>query len=99
MDRDISAFASRFKRAHGLTLKFRTSSRNTLIDTALKIDRTIRSICEEKFRDYQHGLKIVSRNTGKTLFNITKKMVLQPDKELSRLVVESFESTDAQDTT
>lgn len=99
MDRDISAFAARFKRAHGLTLKFRTGTRNALIDIALQIDRTIRSICEEKFRDYQHGLKIVSRNTGKTLFNITKKMVLQPDKELSRLVVESFESNADQDTT
>ena len=94
MDRDISEFAARFKRAHGLNLRFRTGARNALINLSIETDKTIRSICEEKFRDYQHGLKIVSRNTAKTFFSITKKMVLQPDKELSRLVVESFGDDD-----
>ena len=75
-------------------MRFRTGARNALINLSIETDKTIRSICEEKFRDYQHGLKIVSRNTGKTFFYVTRKMVLQPDKELSRLVVESFGDDD-----
>jgi hypothetical protein len=43
-----------------------------------------------KFRDYQHGLKIVARNTGQESFTITRAAAEDPDAELSKWVVESF---------
>ncbi len=92
LNKDVSDFADRFKREHSLTLKFDRSARNTLIRISLESDMTIRAVCEGKFRDFQHGLKIVSNNTGLNAFTITRKFVENPDQELSRLVVESFDN-------
>ena len=39
-------------------------------------------------KDY---LKLIAGNTGKKTFVITKALIQTPDKELSRMVVKSFE--------
>jgi hypothetical protein len=88
--REIEDFSRRFCREHSLELKFDDASKDALIDATVDSGKTIRTICGEKFRDFQHGLKIVSRNTGEDVFTITREIVENPDKELSRMVVESF---------
>lgn len=50
----------------------------------------MRAICERKFSDFIHGLGIINQRTGKKEFVIDKKVVDDPDKELSQWVVESF---------
>ena len=92
--RDIEDFSRRFSREHNLNLEFEAESKDALIDAALATDKTIRTICDEKFRDFQHGLKIVSRNTGEEAFTITRAIIEDPDKELSRLVVDSFKTAE-----
>lgn len=87
---EISAFARRFYMKHDLKLTFTEDAHEVLIDYAVDSDKTIRTICEERFKDFQHGLKIVSRNSGQESFTVDAAMAENPDKELSRLVVESF---------
>jgi hypothetical protein len=53
-------------------------------------NRSVRAICEKKFADFEHGLSIISQRTGKKEFVIDKKVIDDPDKELSQWVVESF---------
>lgn len=86
---EIQSFSERFQSAHSLTLEFTEEAKIALIEKALDTDKAIRSICEELFKDFQHGLGIVSRNTGATRFTVTPEMIAQPDAELSRLVVDS----------
>jgi len=88
--KDIEDFSVRFTKEHGLILEFDDETCDALIAAATDLDKTIRAICEEKFHDFQHGLKIISRNTHTEKFSITKAIVENPDKELSRMVVESF---------
>ena len=45
----------------------------------------------KKFSDFEHGLGIISQRTGKREFIIDKKVIDDPDGELSRWVVESFD--------
>jgi ATP-dependent protease Clp ATPase subunit len=92
--KDIEDFSIRFTKEHGLKLKFDDEACDALIAAATDLDKTIRAICEEKFHDFQHGLKIISRNTHTETFSITKAIVENPDKELSRMVVESFRDED-----
>ena len=92
--KDIEDFSVRFNKEHGLKLEFDDEACDALIDASTDLDKTIRAICEEKFHDFQHGLKIISRNTHKEKFSITKAVVDYPDKELSRMVVESFRAED-----
>ncbi len=87
---EITAFATRFRQDHGFDLLFADDAVTALIDASLAADKTIRALCDEKFRDFHHGLKLVARNTGRTQFPITSEVVEQPDKVLSTWVVESF---------
>jgi endopeptidase Clp ATP-binding regulatory subunit ClpX len=89
---DIKRFASSFEKAHGFTLEFKPLAIQALIAESAEKDRTIQSLCEEKFRDFEHGLNIINRNTGQTVFKIGKLAIEDPDKELSKWVVRSIES-------
>ena len=61
-----------------------------IVKESLKENRSVRAICERKFSDFVHGLGILNQRTGKKEFIIDKKVVDDPDKELSQWVVESF---------
>lgn len=89
---DIKRFVTGFEKAHGFTLEFKQLGAEALIQEALESDRTIQSLCEEKFKDFEHGLSIINRNTGQTVFKIGKLTIQDPDTELSKWVVRSIES-------
>ena len=89
---DVKRFESKFSAEHELTIKFDKRAIKTLIEESLGSDQAVYSLCEEKFKDLAYGLKIVARNTNKSSFTITKKMVEEPQKEISNWIVESFPS-------
>ena len=65
-----------------------------VVKEASEQNRSVLALCEKKFKDFEHGLKIISQRTGKNSFNVDKKVIDDPDKELSRWVVESFSQTE-----
>ncbi|MBG29948.1 MAG: ATP-dependent protease [Opitutae bacterium] len=87
---DIDRFAEDFKQRHGFSLRFHKPAKQALATIAKKSGRSVYAICERKFSDLEHGLKIIHQRTGRDSFPIDKKVVADPDKELSRWVVESF---------
>ena len=87
---DVDRFVENFKREHGYLLKIRKAAKVVIVKIALKENRSVRAVCDRKFSDFEHGLSIISQRTGKTEFVIDKKAIDDPDKELSRWVVESF---------
>ena len=87
---DVAAFAARFQKDFGFELVFEDAAIARLIELSLAADKTIRALCEEKFRDFQHGLKLIVRDGEPRRFTITREVVDAPDKVLSRWVVESF---------
>ena len=84
------AFVARFQKDYGFELVFDDSAIERLIELSLAADKTIRALCEEKFRDFHHGLKLIARDGEPRRFAITRDVVDAPDKVLSRWVVESF---------
>lgn len=89
---DLKRFATTFEKMHGFTLEFKPLAAEALISEATDKDQTIQSLCEAKFKDFEHGLSIINRNTGQTVFKIGRLAVENPDKELSQWVVRSIES-------
>lgn len=89
---DIKRFSTEFYKAHGYTLEFKPLAIEALMAEAVANDRTIQSLCEEKFKDFEHGLSIIHRNSGQSVFKIGKLTIQNPDKELSQWVVRSIES-------
>jgi hypothetical protein len=91
----VEEFKTDFKEKHGLELDFSEDACAKIVELAVNEDRSTNSICEQLFKDYEHGLKIVSRNSGKTHFLITAEAVDNPDGELSKWVVESIKGKEA----
>lgn len=87
---DIKRFVKTFNDNHGFVLVLDDEAQDYLIEQSKTVDRTIRAICEELFKDFEHGLQIISRNTHNTTFAIDKKTVMNPEQELSQWVVDSF---------
>ena len=90
---DVDRFVDAFKREHGLELRFRKPAKIAVVKEATAENRSVLALCEKKFKDFEHGLKIISQRTGSHSFVIDKKVIEDPDKELSRWVVESFSSS------
>lgn len=89
---DVKRFATAFEKAYGFTLEFKPLAVESLIAEAADSDTSIQSLCEDKFKDFEHGLTIINRNTGQTVFKLGKLAIENPDKELSKWVVRSIES-------
>lgn len=87
---DLKRFAEEFEWEHHLGIEFNDAAVKVLMEFSIEEDKTIRAICEERFKDFQHGLQIISRNTGEKKFVITEEVVKNPDGKLSDWVVASF---------
>jgi endopeptidase Clp ATP-binding regulatory subunit ClpX len=87
---DVAAFAARFQKDCGFELVFEEEAIERLIELSLIADKTIRALCEEKFRDFQHGLELIAREGEPRRFTITREVIDAPDKVLSRWVVDRF---------
>ncbi len=87
---DVDRFIDSFKRDYGYELKFRKAAKVAVVKIATSENRSVFATCERMFKDFEHGLGIISQRTGKRSFVIEKKVIDDPDKELSRWVVESF---------
>ncbi len=87
---EVAGFAQRFHEEHALELIFGDDALDLLVELSITQDKTMRTVCSERFRDFQHGLKIIAKNTGRTVFDITRNVVEEPNRELSRWIVESF---------
>ena len=90
LGQELESFAQRFQQETGIEIRFTAEACDLLIDCAVDRDKSIRAVCEERFKDLQHGLQIVARNSGLQRFSISRAMAENPDAELSRMVVASF---------
>ncbi len=87
---DVAAFAARFQKDYGFELVFDEPAIERLIELSLAADKTIRALCEEKFRDFHHGLKLIARDGEPRRFAISREVIDAPDKILSRWVIDRF---------
>jgi ATP-dependent Clp protease ATP-binding subunit ClpX len=63
---DIKRFSISFENQHGFKLEFKAFAQKALMEEATESGRSIQSLCSEKFKDFEHGLSIIHRNTGQT---------------------------------
>jgi hypothetical protein len=83
-------FADKFKREHGLEIVFDDAAIQRLIERAQIERMAMTDLCDHLFKDYQFGLSLISKNTGRKKFLLDAAAVDAPDKFLSELVVQSY---------
>ncbi|MBG85694.1 MAG: ATP-dependent protease [Verrucomicrobiales bacterium] len=91
----VHEFAERFSEAHGVLVKFTEEAADKLVAEALDQKLNVPELCEVKFKDYQFGLNLIAKNSGKTEFEIGVENVERPDKVLSEWVVKSYREGEA----
>lgn len=87
---ELRTFRRRFENEHGVSLSFDPAAVERIAQIARESGRSVRECCEETFRDFQFGLQLVRKNTGRTAFPVTVEALENPDKYLSDLVVASY---------
>ncbi len=90
---EVTAFADRFQAEHGFELVFDETAVTALIEQSLAEDKTIRALCEEKFRNFHHGLKLLVQDGEARRFAIDRAVVENPDKAISQWVVDRFRAS------
>ncbi|EDY83924.1 ATPase, AAA family [Verrucomicrobiia bacterium DG1235] len=95
LKKDIQEYCSRFESQYGFTLDFTDNAIVALIEESLETDKTIRALCERKFHDFNHGLTLISRNTGQKTFKIDAEVIRDAEKALSNWVVASYNREDS----
>ena len=94
---ELTAFRRKFAEEHGVGLIFETEAVARLSELSEQRRQSVLQLCEEIFRDYQFGLKLIQKNTGRNSFSITAEAIDQPEKYLSNLVVTSYKQEDSPD--
>ena len=86
-------FAARFEEKYALRLELTPDAIDALVDGAMHDGRNMRDHCAVIFKDFEFGLKLISKNSGQTSFKIDRSVVEAPDQAMSRWVVASYNPT------
>ncbi len=89
---EAEAFARDFSGKYGVELTFTLEAKSALVQRAKAEQTSLRPLCERLFKDYQFGLTLIQKNTGRAAFELPAGAIGNPDKFLSELVVESYRS-------
>jgi ATP-dependent Clp protease ATP-binding subunit ClpX len=87
---EVQRFADRFHESYRFKLEFAEDAITALIEQSLDRDKTIRALCEERFHNFHHGLMLLAKDDPEMTFSIDAEVVADPEKALSRWVVERF---------
>jgi len=84
------SFANRFSAEHGLELRLDDAALDLLVERAEAERMRVDDLCAHLFKDFQFGLSLIKKNTGRTQFVLDRAAVETPDKFLSELVLQSY---------
>jgi ATP-dependent Clp protease ATP-binding subunit ClpX len=89
---EMNLFCERFKKENGVHLEFSKESLKEIFKLKKQNNdsETIQSIFNKIFGNISHGLKIIKQKKGKKKFLITRKMISNPEKEISNLIQNAF---------
>ena len=93
---EADLYCRTFYEQHAIRLMFTDKAVKMLGEEAASRTRSVLQICQQRFKDYQFGLKLIQKNTGKGEFELDADAVSDADKFLSESIVQSY--TDAADT-
>lgn len=87
---EADLYAREFHQKHAIRIRFSDEAVTLLGEQAAEQARSVLQICQQRFRDFQFGLKLIEKNTGTVEFELGKDAVENADKFLSERVVQSY---------
>src|SRR5438045_4245038 len=90
LETGVRQFAEKFSSDHGLEVVFDETAVRRLVERAQAERMSMSNLCAHLFKDYQFGLNLIKKNSGRTKFVLDAESVDAPDRFLSELVVQSY---------
>jgi ATP-dependent protease Clp ATPase subunit len=87
-------YAARFGAEHGVEISFDETALRRLVERAHAERMAMTDLCAHLFKDYQFGVNLIHKNTGRGNIVLDERAVDAPDKFLSELVLESYKSSE-----
>ena len=87
IDREfIRQYEQTFMDRHNIKIRFTDEAIDLISDKALAEGVNVVKMCEKTLADYEYGLNLIKRSTGKSDFEITKEVVQDPNGTLDKWV-------------
>jgi ATP-dependent Clp protease ATP-binding subunit ClpX len=83
-------FADKFKVEHGIEIIFSDEAVRRLVERAQQERMATEELCAHLLKDFQFGLSLIKKNTGRKSFLLDAAAVDAPDRFLSDLVLQSY---------
>ena len=87
---EVALYCREFFEHHAIKLVFTEDAIEALGEEAASEARSALQICQQRFKDYQFGLKLIQKNTGRNEFELGIEAVTDADKFLSECIVQSY---------
>lgn len=86
----LKEYSAEFAHKHGISINFDEEAVRKIAKLASQRGVDPREVCREILRDYEYGLNLIKKNTGRSEFLITGEVVDDPDGTLERWIKESY---------
>jgi endopeptidase Clp ATP-binding regulatory subunit ClpX len=86
----IREYEDEFMNKHRIKLHFTDSALDIINQKALSEGTDIKSICYKILSDYEHGLNLIKRSTGRAEFTITEEVIQDPNGTLDKWFKEYY---------
>ena len=87
---EILQFVERFAKEHGHALVFTPAAEDRLLALAQTTGKTIRALCDDRFRDWPYALDLIARGGAGQTFTVTPEAVDEPDVVAGKWVQDFF---------
>lgn len=88
--KEIKEFERDFTLTYGMKIKFDSLACKKILENTKKNEASIKEFCWNILQSYEHGLKLIQQNTGKTEFILGLAVVENSKHELERMVKDSY---------
>ncbi len=82
----VKKFQKRFLSANGIVITFTEKAKNLLMEKAEKSGRNFADVCNDLFKDYEYGLRLLSTEK----FTVDEETVRDPKTRLEALIKKSY---------
>lgn len=89
-EKEVAEFADRYSEITGYRLDFTPEATRRLVQLARDSRKSVRGYCENAFKNFEYGLKLLSRNTGLNHYTLDENAVEAPQSTLDRWIKESY---------
>jgi len=87
----VREFEKEFSRNHGISISFNKAATELVVAQSEGAKVDVATYCRTLFKDYEHGLNLIKRNTGRDAFTITKEAVQNPADTLNKWIRKSYQ--------